>query len=338
MVKLGIIGLGRMGTYHASVSATLSSVKLIGIADINQENLQKIKTPGILSMTDYRELLPLVDAVIIALPTDLHYEVAKEALKAGIHVLIEKPFTRTIAQAEELFEIAAQKNVTLHVGHVERFNGALQELKKVIQNPYLIEMQRVGPFSPRVAADSVILDLMIHDLDLVLNLVPSPLAQFNVIGTKISSNNCDIAHVQVEFENGTLATIFSSRASQIKNRSMAVHQEKEYIHLNFTTQDLAIHRGTSSSIQVGQDQLRYKQEALIEHVFVYKDNPLKLEIEHFINTVKTGAHSNKPAEDTAALRLTFAIEERLGLRSSIQLSLPENHFQPSPTAMTSTAG
>ena len=325
MIKLGIIGLGRMGTYHASVSATLASVKLVGIADLKQENLQNIKTPGILCFSDYRELLPLVDAVIIALPTDLHYEAAKEALSAGVHVLIEKPLTRTIAQAEELFEIAARKNVTLHVGHVERFNGALQELKKVIDAPYLIEMQRVGPFNARVAADSVVLDLMIHDLDLVLNLVPSPLKSFNVIGKKIHSTNCDIANVQLEFENGTLASIFSSRASQIKNRSMAIHQEKEYIHLNFTTQDLAIHRGASSSIQVGQDQLRYKQEALIEHLFVYKDNPLKLEIEHFINAVKTGAQNNKPVEDTAALRLTFAIEERLGLRPSIQFSLHENH-------------
>ncbi|MBM3886381.1 Gfo/Idh/MocA family oxidoreductase [Candidatus Dependentiae bacterium] len=314
MIKLGIIGLGRMGTYHASVCTMLPSIKLVGIADLNQDNLAKIKSTDIVRTTDYRELLPLVDAVIIALPTDLHYEVAKDALKMGVHVLIEKPLTRTIAQAEELFELAIQKNLTLHVGHVERFNGALQELKKIIQTPFLIEMQRVGPFNARVAADSVVLDLMIHDLDLVLNLVPSKLAYFHASGRKIHSENCDIASVQLGFENGTLATIFSSRASQIKNRSMAIHQAQEYIHLNFTTQDLAIHRGTSSSIQVGQDQLRYKQEALIEHLFVYKDNPLKLEIEHFINTIKSGSQHNQPIEDTAALRLTFAIEERLGLR------------------------
>lgn len=316
MIKLGVIGLGHMGTYHASVSAMLPSVKLVGVADIKTEHFQKIKAPGILCTNDYRELLPLVDAVIIALPTDLHYPVAKEALLAGVHVLIEKPLTRTIAQAEELFQIAEQKNLTLHVGHVERFNGALQELKKIIETPYLIEMHRVGPFNPRVASDSVILDLMIHDLDIVLNLVPSPLESFNVMGRKVHSANCDIATVQLAFRNGTIANIFSSRTSQIKNRSMAVHQAKEYLLLNFTTQDLAIHRGAASSIQVGQDQLRYRQEALIEHLFVYKDNPLKLEIEHFIAGAKKGAQVNRPVEDTAALRLTFALEERLGLRWS----------------------
>lgn len=316
MIKLGVIGLGHMGTYHATVSASLASVKLVGVADIKQENFQKIKTPGITYTNDYRELLALVDAVIIALPTDMHYLAAKTALSAGVHVLIEKPLTRTIAQAEELFALANQHGLTLHVGHVERFNGALQELKKIIDNPYLIEMQRVGPFNPRVANDSVILDLMIHDLDIVLNLIPSPLSDFNVVGTKVNSTNCDIAHVQLAFANGAIATIFSSRASQIKNRSMAVHQKNEYIHLNFTTQDLSIHRGTASSIIIGQDQLKYRQEALIEHLFVYKDNPLKLEIEHFIKAIKAGSTSNNEAEDTAALRLTYALEERLGLRWS----------------------
>lgn len=314
MINIGVIGLGHMGTYHASVCTTLPSANLVAVADINHDNLAKIKNPNVQRTTNYQKLLPSVDAVIIALPTDLHYAAAKEALQAGIHVLIEKPLTRTIEQAEELFELAAKKNLTLHVGHVERFNGALQELKKIINAPYLINMQRVGPFNKRVAQDSVVLDLMIHDLDLVLNLVPAPLDFFHVIGKKVSSNNCDIAHVELVFTDGTLATILSSRASQIKQRSMTVHQEQEFISLNFTTQDLAIHRSASSSIQIGQDQLRYKQESLVEHLFVYKDNPLKLEIEHFIKAVKNGAQQNKPYEDTAALRLTFAIEERLGLR------------------------
>lgn len=314
MIKLGVIGLGRMGSYHASVCGMLQNATLVGVADINQSNLEKIKNTSVSTTTDYLELLPLVDAVIIALPTDLHYEVAKQALLAGVHVLIEKPLTRTIEQAEELFTIAQTKNLTLHVGHVERFNGALQELKKIISQPFLISMQRVGPFSQRVAQDSVILDLMIHDLDLVLNLIPSSLKRFDVIGKKIYSDNCDIAHANLEFEDGTLATILSSRASQIKQRSMSVHQEKEFISLNFTTQDLAIHRSASSSIQIGQDQLRYKQESLVEHLFVYKDNPLKLEIEHFIKEIPQGAQNNKPKEDTAALRLTFDLESRLGLR------------------------
>lgn len=314
MLKLGVIGLGHMGAYHASVCSMLTNAQLVGVADLNEKHFEKIKKKDVQFFKDYHNLLPLIDAVIIALPTELHYKVAKESLEHGVHVLVEKPFTQTVAEAEHLFNLAAQKNLALHVGHVERFNGALQELKKILYNPHLIEMQRVGPFNPRVAHDSVILDLMIHDIDIILSLITSPLVSFNIIGKKIHSPTCDIAHVQLSFANGTLATLMSSRASQIKNRSMTVHQEKEFLHLNFTTQDLSIHRSATSSIQIGQDQLKYRQETLVEHLFVYKDNPLKLEIEHFISAARQGSKLNNAENDTAALKLTFALEEKLGIR------------------------
>ncbi len=314
MVKLGVIGLGHMGGYHASISSNLQTAQLIAIADPTENNWQKVKAANVIKTKDFRDWIDQVDGVIIAVPTAFHYEVAKECLKQGKHILLEKPLTNNLEQAQELLELAQKYNRALHVGHVERFNGAIQELKKVITEPKLIECHRMGPFVPRVQKDSVVLDLMIHDIDLVLNVVGSPVTKVSAHGTKVYSDSCDIAAVQMTFENGAIASIISSRASQVKKRSMAVHQKSEYIHLDFTTQDLSIHRHASSSVQLGADQLKYRQEASIEHVFVYKDNPLKQEIEHFVGAIKTGNNLVNPEQDLSALKITFDIERQLGLR------------------------
>jgi len=314
MIKLGIIGLGHMGGYHASVCASSQNVHLIGVADPHESNLQKVKAATVIKSSDYKSWIDLVDGVIIAVPTQYHYEIAKDCLSRGKHVLLEKPLTKEIHEAEDLFATAKKVGVALHVGHVERFNGAVQELKKIIDRPYMIESHRMGPFSPRVQKDSVILDLMIHDLDIILNLVGSPVKSVNVQGKKVHTESCDIAIVQLGFENGAIANIVSSRASQIKKRTMAIHQENAFIQLDFTTQDISIHRHGSASVQVGTDQLKYKQEATIEHLFVYKDNPLKLEVEHFVAAIKAGDNLVNPEQDITALALTFEIEKRLGLR------------------------
>ncbi len=314
MVKLGVIGLGHMGGYHASNTALIQGAQLTAIADPTESNWNKVKAATVIKSANFLEWIDLVDGVIVAVPTIAHYEVAKECLRRGKHVLLEKPLTNDLTQAEELVALAQQNNCALHVGHVERFNGAIQELKKIINQPTLIECHRMGPFSPRVQKDSVVLDLMIHDLDLVLGIVNAPVASFSAQGTKVYSDSCDVAAVSITFDNGTVANIVSSRASQIKKRTMAVHQKNEYLHLDFTTQDLSIHRQMSSSVQVGADQLKYKQESLIERVFVYKDNPLKLEIEHFITAIKTGEKLSNPQQDLSALNLTFQIEQMLGVR------------------------
>lgn len=314
MIKIGIIGLGHMGCFHASVCSQISSVKFIGIADPNEKNWEKIKNKDILKVKDYRGLLPLVDAVIIAVPTDLHYLIAKECLNQGKHILLEKPLTKTLEQAQELFILAANNNLALHVGHVERFNGAVQELKKIINEPYLIECHRMGPFSARVQNDSVILDLMIHDLDIVLNLINSPIKKINLHGNKIHTTSCDIAAVTITFENGALASIISSRASQIKKRTMNIHQKDAFISLDFATQDIAIHKRASTSVNIGLDALTYKQESTIEHLFVYKDNPLKQEVEYFVDSIVTKKHLINAAQDLTALDITFKLEQELGLR------------------------
>lgn len=314
MIKIGVIGMGHMGGYHASICLNTHLATLVGIADPSTQNLEKIKDPNVIKSTDYTTWIDSVDGVIIAVPTQLHYAIAKDCLSRGKHVLIEKPLTNDLDQAAELFDIARKHSLALHVGHVERFNGAVQELKKIIDQPYLIESYRMGPFSPRVQKDSVILDLMIHDLDIVLGLVNSPVKNFGVQGNKIHSSSCDIATVNITFENGVIANLISSRASQIKKRTMAIHQKDAYIELDFTTQSIAIHRQASTSVQVNEHEMKYKRETLVEHLFVYKDNPLKLEIEHFITTIATKKDMVNPDQDLGALALTFDIERALGLR------------------------
>lgn len=311
MIKLGVIGLGHMGGYHASVCQQSSFVELVGAADTNEQNLQKIKNQNIHVSASYHDWLDRVDGVIIAVPTQAHYAIAKDCLEHKKHVLIEKPLTKNMNQARELFDIAKKNKCTLHVGHVERFNGPVQELKKIINEPFLIECHRMGPFSPRVQDDSVVLDLMIHDLDLVLGFVQSPIKAIAAQGRKVYSQKCDIASVQLAFENGAIAHLVASRASQIKARTMVVHQKNEFIQLDFTTQDLLIHRHNSSSIQVGSDQLKYKQESFIERLFVHRDNPLKQEVEYFAQAIKTKTHELNPEHDLSALEACLNIDDLL---------------------------
>lgn len=314
MVMLGIIGLGRMGGYHASIAQKLDDVRLIGVADPVLVACEKISDGAVLKSADYKEWIDLVDAVIISVPTEFHFSIARDCLERGKHVLLEKPLTKTVEEAEALFELAKKKQCALHVGHVERFNGAVQELRSIVKDPFLIESHRMGPFASRVQNDSVVLDLMIHDLDIILNLINSPVKSVGALGRKVYSSSCDAATVQLGFENGVAAHIVSSRASQIKQRTMTINQKDEYINLDFTTQDISIHRHATSSVHIGADQLKYKQETSVEHLFVHKENPLKLEVQHFINAIKIQEHLCNPEQDIIALKITIEVEKILGLR------------------------
>ena len=247
---------------------------------------EKYKT---IPVTDYHELLGAVDVVSIAVPTSLHYRIARDFLEAGVHVLLEKPMTHTLEEARELFRLAEAQNVVLHVGHVERFNGAVQELKKIVQDPWLIESRRLGPFVPRIKEDGVILDVMIHDIDIILNLVRSPVRRMYALGKAIYTASEDLANVQICFQNGCIANIIASRATEIKIRTMAITQRDAYIVLDYTDQDIRVHRQASSEHLVTRGALRYKQESLIERIFVHKENPLKLEIKHLIDCATEGA-------------------------------------------------
>lgn len=312
-INAGVIGAGRMGQYHVGVYSELTGVNLVGVVDVNQTRGAEIAKKYRTSFyEDYRSLFGKVDVVSIAVPTSMHYEVAKECLQAGVHCLVEKPITPSLAQAEELFNIAEKNGAILHVGHVERFNGAVQELSKAVRDPIFIESRRLGPFDPRMKDDGVVLDLMIHDIDIILNLVKSPVVEINAIGATIFSDKEDVVNVQLRFENGCLANILASRATQEKIRTLAVTQQREYIFLDYTTQDILVHRRASSQHQLGIQELKYTQESFIERIFVHRENPLKLELRHLIDCVANGADRRISVEnELMSLRVALAVLDRL---------------------------
>lgn len=282
-VRAGIIGAGHMGRYHVAAYSELFNVELVGVCDVDPQKAEAAAAPfGLPVFTDYRDLFGKVDAVSVAVPTHLHYEVARDVLEHGIHVLLEKPITPSLAEADSLFRLATERDLVLHIGHVERFNGAIQEMKKIVDRPYLVESRRIGPWTGRITDAGVVLDLLIHDLDIVLNLVDRPVRKLVVQGRTIRSEFEDLVTVQMEFDTGTLATMLASRVSEEKIRTLNVHQANAYISLDYSNQEIHIHRQAGSSSALTSQHLKYRQESIIERLFVHKGNPLKFEIQHFL--------------------------------------------------------
>src|SRR2546427_10492511 len=214
-----------MGQYHALALAELWGVDLVGVVDIDFAKAERVAAPyGVRAFRSHQELDGLVDFATVAVPTDRHFDVARDLLESGAHVVVEKPMTATLEEAKELFRIARQLGRVLHVGHVERFNGAVQELRKIVERPVLVESRRLGPFVPRVQNDSVVMDLMIHDIDIVLGLVDSEPRRMTAVGRSIHSPVTDVANVQIVFDSGTMASITASRATEEKIRTLAITQ------------------------------------------------------------------------------------------------------------------
>ena len=281
-MKIGVIGVGSLGQHHARVYSQIPDVELLGICDVDKKRAEKIaKNFNAQPFSDYKELIGKVDAVSIVVPTPLHYSVAKDFLNAGIHCLVEKPITNDVSQAEELLKIANEKNIILQIGHIERFNTAVIEAQKYIKSPKFIEAQRLGPYDPRVAHIGVVMDLMIHDIDIILTLVDSKIIQMDVIGAKVLSKNEDIANVRLKFENGCVANISASRVSLDKFRKIRIFQDDTYISLDYAGQSLKIYKKKSDIVTSMSDIEIIKPKLKTEE-------PLKRELEHFINCVKTG--------------------------------------------------
>ncbi|MBT5867334.1 MAG: Gfo/Idh/MocA family oxidoreductase [Nitrospinaceae bacterium] len=297
-LKAGVVGVGRMGAYHVGVLSEIQNVTLAGVADVNSKSLESIKNNyDVPTYSDYKDLFGKVDVAVVAVPTAMHYPVTKDLLENGIHVLLEKPCAKELNQARELFQLAQDKGLTLHIGHVERFNGAVQELHKIVENPIFVECKRMGPFTERIKDDGVVLDIMIHDIDIVLNLIKSKVVATHVLGGSVFTEKDDIVTAQLEFENGCIANIVASRVSQNKVRTLSVTQKESYVVLDYTDQEIYVHRKSSSEHKMSKGSLRYKQESLVERIFVHKDNPLKLELQHFIDCAKNGSPRNVAVND-----------------------------------------
>ena len=315
-LRAGVVGAGHMGQYHILVFAELWDIELAGVVDVDRDRATRVAAHyDTRAFTDHRDLIGRVDLVSVAVPTEQHFQVASDFLEAGVSVLLEKPIAPTLEEARELFVIAGRTGAVLHVGHVERFNGAVQELKKIVERPLLVESRRLGPFETRVQKDTVVMDLMIHDLDIVLGLVDSPPRRLKAMGATVHSGLVDVATVQIAFESGTLAIITASRATEEKIRTLAVTQPDAYVVLDYSEQDIRIHRRAAQEYTLNRESIRYRRASFVEHVQVHKDNPLKLEILHLARAVKRARAGQPgvlaPEEDVRSLAIALEIERMI---------------------------
>lgn len=279
---MGVIGVGKLGQHHARIYASLQDVELVGVVDIDKHKANKIADKfGTAPYTDYHELLDKVDAVSVVVPTPLHYEVSAQFLNQGVHCLIEKPITIHLKEAEELVSIAQRKGLILQVGHIERFNPVVIETRCYIHSPKFIEVSRLGPYDPRVSEVGVVLDLMIHDLDIVLYLTQSKIVKVDAVGSCVFSQHEDIANVRLECENGCVANISASRISLKKSRKIRIFQNDSYISLDYEKQKAKIYRKKSQKVN------SFKDIEMIQPR-VKKNEPLLLELEDYIKCIQKG--------------------------------------------------
>lgn len=233
-IKVGVVGVGYLGKFHAQKYAQLEGVSLVGVADTDRNQCDAIASEcECKAILDYKQMIPLVDAVSIAVPTSLHHGVAAEFLAAGVDVLLEKPMTVTLEEADELIGIAKEKNLVLQIGHLERFNPAVQAMTPFLTTPVFVESNRIATFKNRGTDVDVVLDLMIHDIDIILNIIKSPLQDIHTVGAPVATANTDIANARLIFKNGATANVTVSRISRKNQRQMRIFQPGSYINVNF---------------------------------------------------------------------------------------------------------
>ncbi|MDD3517237.1 MAG: Gfo/Idh/MocA family oxidoreductase [Chromatiales bacterium] len=291
-VRCAVVGVGYLGRFHAQKYAALPNAELIAVADSNPQNAARVAGEcGCLAVTDYRELLGKVEAVSIAVPTTLHHEVARAFLEQGTHVLLEKPITTTVEEAVELNRIAHERGAILQVGHLERFNAALLDIGRVLSEPLFIESHRLAPFKPRATDVNVVLDLMIHDIDIILDLVKSRVSNIAASGARILSDAIDIANARIEFENGCVANVTSSRVSLKSERKMRIFQHNAYISIDFQNRGLAIHRIGDKEMFPGIPEITSEES------FFEEADALKAEIVAFLDSIQNGSPVTVSGED-----------------------------------------
>lgn len=299
-IKVGVIGVGYLGLIHARVYSQIKGVKLIGVCDIDEVKGRKVARKFRTDyFRDYRDFFGKIDAASIVVPTNLHYEISKPLLQNGINLLIEKPITRTIQEADDLLSLAKDKGLTLQVGHVERFNSAFLAVEKAIKNPIFIECHRLGPYRERSANIGVVLDLMIHDIDIILGLMKQEIKDVEAVGAAVLSDYEDIANVRLKFKNNAICNITASRITNKTMRKIRIFQKDAYISLDYFKPSCLIYR-------------RINKKITCQKIKIKKKEPLKLELESFISCVRT---KEKPLvsgfEGREALVIALKIEEQI---------------------------
>ena len=303
-VRIGVIGVGYLGRHHVRIYHSLPDVDLVGIADISEKDARpiasKYKTKY---FKDYHNLLPLVDAVSIVVPTSLHYKVAIDCIDAGVHTMIEKPMVPTREEAKQLLEYFRDKGLLVQVGHVERYNTAIQEISSMIDRPVFIEVHRLAPFVNRALDVGVVLDLMIHDIDIVLSFVKSRVRKIDAIGSSILTSHEDIANVRMLFENGCVVNMTASRISAHVMRKIRVFQPTAYISVDYAKQKFVVYEKRDGiEVPRGLSDIKCRRPR------ASRKEPLYLELEDFVRSV---CENTKPLVSGEEAFLALEIAHRI---------------------------
>lgn len=307
MLRVGVIGVGYLGRLHAQKMASFDDVVLVGVCDADPERGKAVAEEfGTSFRTDTRKLLREVDAVSIAVPTIAHFRVAMEAIRAGVHVLLEKPIAATVREGRALVREAAARRQVFQIGHLERFNPAVISAASVLKEPRFVECHRLGIFGGRGTDVDVVLDLMIHDIDLILSFVRSPVARIQAVGVPVISPNIDIANARLSFANGCVANVTASRVSARKQRKIRIFQEDAYLAMDFVEHTIQIYRRVFPKGQGGTPEITGE---LLE---TEKGDVLRDEIRSFVDCARTGAAPRvSGADGLAALEVAFRILRKM---------------------------
>ncbi len=298
-IRVGVVGVGQWGKHHARIYHHLPGARLAGVVDTAPREAGVLaRRYGAAGYHDHRMLFGQVDAVSIVVPTALHYEIARDFLERGIHVLVEKPITTTVEQAADLVDLAQRRGVVLLVGHVERFKPAVQALSELVTDPLFVQVRRVRPWNPQRAMDvGVVLDLMIHDLDIILTLLRSPVARVSAIGAAIHGEDDDLAVAHLVLKNGCLASFVASRVSPVKAAELEITLPDGFIHLNYLSQQITVRR-----------------RGMQRRTIVKGEEPLRAELTHFVQCVRGEASPLVPGEHgLRALQVAQEIRDKMTL-------------------------
>ena len=320
-LKIGIVGIGHLGSLHTKMLAEIPDAHLVGLYDIDADKAGRVAREfHTTSFGRLDDLLDAVDALTIATTTTSHFEIAQQALGKGKHLFIEKPITQSIEEADKLSRIARERNLLVQVGHIERFNPAILALEKYEIKPMFVESHRLAQFNPRGTDVAVVLDLMIHDIDIILSFVKSPVVRIDANGVAVVSGSVDIANARLQFENGCVANVTASRISQRKMRKMRLFQRDEYISIDFLEgmaevfrlvgEDEPEAKGTMMLGELGAG--RQKRKIVYEQPEVKETNALKYELQLFIKAIQENSSPIIDAEDgKRALEVAHAIMEKI---------------------------
>jgi len=299
-IKVGVIGVGHLGQHHARIYAGMDSVELAGICDTDPRRAKKFaKKYRTTAFTDYKQMFGVINCASVVVPTELHYHVAKDCLLKDISVLIEKPMAKYVGEADDLLEIARNRKLIIQVGHIERFNAAVRALDEIPGNVRFIECHRLGPFKKRALDVGVVLDLMIHDIDIIFGLVRSEVVSIDAVGVNILTDHEDLANVRIRFANGAVANLTASRVTKAEMRKIRLFKDDCYISLDYIKQEAVLYRKINNRITG-------------KLINIKKEEPLKKELEAFVNCIKTGERPLVSGEEGRdALKAALQIEDEI---------------------------